>query len=399
MNITDFYILFILLYYYVQPVVNIRTNHFECPKRCTCIPDVAEPDRFVISCKWSSTTITSTNKWKQQIFAQFPLNSTKTLSIECDDDSSSITSIIFDENLFHGFKNLQNLRIQKCRTNTFPNSLLHQLTNLRSVYFNQLNVANEKLILPNEFFRNNKRLEKLTIVNCNLETLPDSLICDNPYIQVVNVSHNWLQTARLSANSDDVNIDNNAGSIFKCNKKAEQLIIFDLSYNHIRSIDDNDFIQLVAIRQLLLANNQITVISRNALKACSLLQQLHVGNNSIEELPVMPETLIHLDIAWNRLSIIPSTIANLPNLLFLNISGNGIDANTPFPIISSTLQTIDLSRNRFEFIPQNLFTNSAQQLKHLLLSYNRITQLETLFFQNYTNLLIVSLMLFFVFVF
>uniref|UniRef100_A0A0R3RJI0 Phlebovirus_G2 domain-containing protein n=1 Tax=Elaeophora elaphi TaxID=1147741 RepID=A0A0R3RJI0_9BILA len=113
MDVTNFRILLIILYYYVQLVVNIRTNHFECPRRCTCIPDVAEPDRFVISCKWSPTTIiTSTSRWGQQIFAQFPLNITKTLSIECDDDSPSITSIIFDENLFSGFKNLQNLRIQ-----------------------------------------------------------------------------------------------------------------------------------------------------------------------------------------------------------------------------------------------------------------------------------------------
>uniref|UniRef100_A0A0R3RJH9 LRRCT domain-containing protein n=1 Tax=Elaeophora elaphi TaxID=1147741 RepID=A0A0R3RJH9_9BILA len=210
--------------------------------------------------------------------------------------------------------------------------------------------------------------------------------------KVVNVSHNWLRTARLSANIDDVKTDNSADSTstVKCNNKAEQLIIFDLSYNQIRSIGDNDFIQLVAIRQLLLANNQISLINRNALKACALLQQLHVGNNSIEELPVMPETLIHLDVAWNRLSIIPSTIANLPNLLFLNLSGNAIDANTPFAVVSSTLQTVDLSRNRLEFIPENLFANSAQQLQHFLLSYNRITQLEPLFFQNYSNLLMVS---------
>lgn len=99
-----------------------------------------------------------------------------------------------------------------------------------------------------------------------------------------------------------------------------------------------------------------------------------------------------MDASWNRLAIIPSTIANLPNLLFLNVSGNAIDVNTPFPIISSTLQTVDLSRNQFEFIPENLFINSAQQLQHLLLGFNRITQLESLFFQNYSNLQTVSSM-------
>uniref|UniRef100_A0A915PKI3 Uncharacterized protein n=1 Tax=Setaria digitata TaxID=48799 RepID=A0A915PKI3_9BILA len=274
----------------------------------------------------------------------------------------------------------------KCPFHGLPNSLLHALTNLRSVYFNQLNIPNEKLILPEEFFQKNKRLEKLTIIDCNLETLPNSLLCDTPYIQVINVSHNWLRSARLGANTDNA-IDNSDSLSLKCTSKAEQLIIFDLSYNRIRSINDNDLIELVAVRQLLLANNQINIINRNALKACALLQQLHINNNSIEELPIMPETVIHLDAAWNHLNIIPITIANLPNLLFLNVSGNAIDANTPFPIISSTLQTIDLSRNRLEFIPDNLFSSTSQQLQHLLLSDNRITQLELLIFQNYSNLL------------
>ncbi|EJW82658.1 hypothetical protein WUBG_06433, partial [Wuchereria bancrofti] len=108
---------------------------------------------------------------------------------------------------------------------------------------------------------------------------------------VINVSHNWLRSARLSINADDVNSDNSdnsVSSLVKCNNKAEQLIIIDLSYNQIRSITDNDLIQFVAIRQLLLANNQISFINRNALKACALLQQLHIGNNNIEELPIMP---------------------------------------------------------------------------------------------------------------
>ncbi|VDK89691.1 unnamed protein product [Litomosoides sigmodontis] len=385
MDATDSHILLILLYYYVQPVVNIRNDHVECPRRCSCIPDLAEPDRFVINCKWSPAAVTSTNKWKQEIFAQFPLNITKTLNIECDNDSSSI---IFDANLFNGFQNLQNLRIQKCRTNTLPNSLLHNLSNLRSVHFNQLNEVDQQLTLPDEFFQRSKRLEKLTIVNCNLNTLPHSLICDSPNIQVVNVSHNSLRTIRLTRNTDDVIGDKSTDNY--CNDKAEQLIIFDLSNNQIRLIADSDLTQFVAVRQLLLANNQITVINRNALKACTLLQQLQLGNNSIEELPVMPETLIHLDVSFNRLSIIPSTIANLPNLQILNVSGNAIDENTPFPVISATVKSADLSRNRFEFIPQTLLISCAQQLQHLLLSYNRITQLESSFFQNYSNLLVVS---------
>ncbi|VDK28599.1 unnamed protein product [Gongylonema pulchrum] len=195
------------------------------------------------------------------------------------------------------------------------------------------------------------------------------------FLQVINVSRNWLQSAR-------------PGSLSRCSAAAaEQLIIYDLSDNRIRTIASDDLKQLVAVRQLLIANNQIENINRQALSACALLQYLHLGNNSIEEIPALPETLISVNAATNRLSIIPQAIANLPNLLSLNLSGNAIDANTPFPVISPALQTADLSHNRLEFIPENLFSSSSQQLRHLLLSYNRITQLEPAFFQNYSQLL------------
>lgn len=92
----------------------------------------------------------------------------------------------------------------------------------------------------------------------------------------------------MSDKSTDNSAISNAPSIPKCNNKAEQLIIIDISSNQIQSITDNDLNRFVAIRQLFLANNLISAINRNALKECTLLQQLHIGNNRIQELPILP---------------------------------------------------------------------------------------------------------------
>ncbi|VDK28598.1 unnamed protein product [Gongylonema pulchrum] len=180
MDITDFNVLLIYLScYHVQVAVNTRRGDLQCPSRCSCAADVAEQDFLVISCKWSSLSVSAAEQ--QHPFAHFPVNITKTLNIDCDSTATETADHYdqFSENLFTGFSNLQNLRIQRCKTHALPRNLLHGLSNLRSVHFYQL----ERLKLPDDFFTDNKRLEKLTIVECNLEALPDSLLCDSPYIQ------------------------------------------------------------------------------------------------------------------------------------------------------------------------------------------------------------------------
>ncbi|VDN01736.1 unnamed protein product [Thelazia callipaeda] len=117
MNIAQFRILpavFYSIVLFISVAANFRITEIQCPKRCTCIPDIAEQDRLVVTCKWLTTP--NDNLWDQQLFSQLTQNITKSLSIECDNSQSEqqqhSNTVTFHENLLSKFQNLLNLRLQ-----------------------------------------------------------------------------------------------------------------------------------------------------------------------------------------------------------------------------------------------------------------------------------------------
>uniref|UniRef100_A0A158PNA5 TIR domain-containing protein n=1 Tax=Anisakis simplex TaxID=6269 RepID=A0A158PNA5_ANISI len=329
--------------------------------RCLCVPDAIESQRFVISCKWTKFSADA------DLFAQFPHNVTKTLNVEC---SSEQSSTLYD-GIFSAFTTLQNLRIQKCDVRSLSKGIFRGLVNLRSLYLDQMAHNDQPLTISEGIFNELNRLEKIAITNSQLGNIPNNAFCATPNLQVINVSSNWLHSANIGISSE-------------CS--VGQLLILDLSNNRIQSIGSTDLSALAAIRQLSLANNQIEHIDREAFHANTLLQHLDIESNRIQEMPLVPESVIDLNAANNRLSIISNTMANLPNLISLNLSVNSIDASTPFPIAASGLEILDLSFNRFENIPISLIDNSAPSLTHLNMRSNRIEQIPPNTFDNFTRL-------------
>uniref|UniRef100_A0A915BPQ3 Uncharacterized protein n=1 Tax=Parascaris univalens TaxID=6257 RepID=A0A915BPQ3_PARUN len=338
---------------------DFRVTH--CPSRCLCVPDAVEEQRLIINCKWAKITTDS------HPFADFPQNETKTLNMECDSDQLSTLL----DGIFSGFSNLHNLRIQKCGVRTLPKDLFHGLVNLRSLYLHQMGLNSQELTLSEGIFDNLTRLEKLTITDSHLRIIPNKAFCSTRNLQVANISSNWLHSASIGTDAE-------------CS--AEQLVIVDFSHNRIQSISSSDLTSLVAIRQLSFAHNQIGHIHREAFQSNRLLRHLDLEGNRIQEMPLIPESVIHLNAACNRLSIIPATVANLQNLISLNMSSNNIDASTPFPLSRSEIEVLDLSYNRFESIPTSLIDNCSPTLTHLSLCFNRIEQIPTHTFSNFTRL-------------
>lgn len=314
-------------------------------------------------CKWDTVAL-----YRQSFRGNSLRAVTKSLSIECESQRENH----FDEDIFAEFSNLQSLRIQKCRASTLPSALLRGLSDLRSLQLYSMASEWGSLRLPKGFFEGVPRLEKLSIIQCNLTALPDGALCDLPNIQVLNVSQNALQSAQL---------DNSA----EC-PPLEQLIIADLSSNKILAVANDDLRRFVAIRQLILDRNGIEHIERDALTGSPLLQQLALEGNNLEELPVLPEHVTEVNVASNRLAIVPSRVANLAALKKLNIADNGVDSQTPFAIVSAGLEWVDLSQNRLEFLPETLLHQSAPSLLHLALAQNRITHIDALQFQNFSSL-------------
>lgn len=97
-----------------------------------------------------------------------------------------------------------------------------------------------------------------------------------------------------------------------------------------------------------------------------------------------------MNLAHNRLKLIPATVSNLIYLTTLNISGNSLDSNSPFSLLSNIIGSLDISNNLLNNIPTRLFKESSEALVILNLSGNNIREIDPYNFQNFTNLKIVS---------
>uniref|UniRef100_A0A1I7W7L8 LRRCT domain-containing protein n=1 Tax=Heterorhabditis bacteriophora TaxID=37862 RepID=A0A1I7W7L8_HETBA len=142
---------------------------------------------------------------------------------------------------------------------------------------------------------------------------------------------------------------------------------------------------LPAVRQLSLAHNRISSIDASALLKSSLLQQLDLDDNLLQKIEGLPETLIHVNLAYNHLTMVPKDITSLPRTVSLNLSHNGIQEISS-PISSTDLESLDLSFNKVEVFPTRFIPNALGNIVHLNLEDNRIADLKPFELANYTKL-------------
>ncbi|KAI1711718.1 leucine rich repeat domain-containing protein [Ditylenchus destructor] len=331
--------------------------------RCFCVPDVVDVELFIISCRWNRITQGSFND-------TFPKNATKSLTIQChsEDPEAGLQST---SNIFDGFEHLRELRISNCRLGKLTDSTFQGLPKLRALHLNQIN-DDSTVDLDSKTFQHLNALEKLSLTHSSVENIPRGVLCSLRFLQILNISSNKISNARLGVESNDCVLDH--------------LIILDLSHNKIRHISSNDFQPFPALRQLSLSYNGIRGLEIEAFKPIDLCQQLDLDHNHLREMVPLPDSLFHLSLAANQLPVVPSTVANLGRLLSLDLSNNHIDSSTPFSLLSTSIEVLDLSKNRLENVPIRLFKESMETMLRLNLSGNEILEVEPYLFQNFTNL-------------
>ncbi|VDL74309.1 unnamed protein product [Nippostrongylus brasiliensis] len=234
-------------------------------------------------------------------------------------------------------------------------------------------LADKPFVIADESLDPLRRLEKLSITSSHLVRLPEKLLCTLRNLQVLNVSSNWISSLPFTDPS--------------C--VANQLIIVDFSRNRLEKLGAELHV-LPSVRQLSLLDNRLSQIEPEALLKCPLLQQLELNGNFIEDVENLPETLIHINLASNRLSVIPPSVAALKHLVSLNVSHNTIDEASPMVCVSKVLEFLDLSANRIKTFPSRLFPNSTTTMVHLHLANNAIADLKPFELMNFTRLQTVS---------
>lgn len=105
--------------------------------------------------------------------------------------------------------------------------------------------------------------------------------------------------------------------------------------------------------------------------------------SAISELPL--RNLLSLNLAGNQLKrISPETFKYLPRLQYLNLSSNPLYGGFP-PLLPSSLTTLDISRTDLKILPAVLLTN-LESLEKIYLSGNYLKEIGEGTFQHLYNL-------------
>ncbi|XP_078415476.1 toll-like receptor 8 [Cetorhinus maximus] len=183
-------------------------------------------------------------------------------------------------------------------------------------------------------------------------------------------------------------------------KELWQLEVLDLSYNQHYFIVEGvthkmGFIEnLKYLKVLNLSYNGIFTLTESGLNSDSLKVLKFQGNrldflwNSKNgryiSLFKNLTNLKYLDLSYNKLQLIPHDIyENLPsNLSYLSLSNNYLNmVNWDKLQLLKNLLTLDLSNNKLTIAPDRLY-NSTKSLQKLLLRRNRISQIPISFFTS-----------------
>lgn len=253
-----------------------------------------------------------------------------------------------------------------------------------------------------------------------LETL------DLPQVQILKLDHNNLtalkrgqfskMTQLITLNVSHNGIDLVPNGIFRGLYRLRQIDlrsnnlatlavgVFDglanlraiyLQYNLIQLIDSRTFSQLPQLRLLQLSRNQISEIRTNAFDNLPQLKKIVLAHNQLESVPKslsrstnasMPVEV--LDLSANKLSVITARdFFYWSKLEYVSLARNRITSidELAFHQQTSTLKTLDLSRNKLKMLPAGLVAR-AIRLRAIDVSRNLLDTVHATAFHNSTQL-------------
>lgn len=239
-------------------------------------------------------------------------------------------------------ENLQKLNVSHNKLKDLPEELIW-LKHLRSLLLQH----NELSHLPDDF-GNLSSLEELNISNNCISTIPSSFAFLTNLVQL-NLAHNQLKNlpAEISAMKNLRQLD--------CTKNCLETIPPELA-------------RMASLEQLYLRRNRLRYLPD--FPSCTVLKELHIGENQIEELKV--EHLEHLnslcvlDLRDNKLKSLPNEITLLQRLERLDLSNNDISSLPPMLGNLSEMKFLALEGNPLRTIRRDVLQKGTQEiLKYL----------------------------------
>lgn len=199
----------------------------------------------------------------------------------------------------------------------------------------------------------------------------------------LNLSHNVLRHLLPSDNGATLNpplvqlLDLSFNFISRIpdlflNSLSLNLRSLDLSHNHLTDIDDTSLQQLSNLQILRIHNNKILNMQKSALTGLTNIQILDFSNNQLESLQF-------------------GQFAALANLRIVHLANNRLRSLPRDSFQGTKLETIDLSHNEFQVMPNSALAEVSETVRYLNLSNNHIQHLDSTMFSSTLKLLSLSL--------
>ena len=345
------------------------------------------------------------------------ISNEKTFKLQCPDSALAFSTCnrILTEYYFSGFQHRRDFLPYKTKpikdedliyfeNCDLPKTGLGTVTKqlrVNEAYLSNFTSPRNETSLTKETFHGFNNIQKLVLHFNNLSHLTEDLLGDLRNLTYVDLQAN--------------NIEKIPGNFFG----SSNLKIINLGSNRLKTLQVHTFDRLANLQSLTISHNELTNLFSHTFDGLTSLAYLNMNGNFLESLPEdifkkMPK-LSFLHIAHNNftgkalnknllkdkkkllmvsmsdnkrnMTDLPSGFfANLPSLVFVNLTNDGLN-HLPEDLFWGTtkLVHVNLARNFLETLPSMIFKD-AKRLVWLDLSFNNLTSLRDGVFDDLSSL-------------
>lgn len=259
---------------------------------------------------------------------------------------------------------LETLDLRRNALKVLPQNL-NALPSLKTLLLGQNQLQTLPDQLPNlvQIDLSKNRFAHFPVVLNHLKELQSLNLSSNRLRQLPELNFLALKSLHLSTNKIV-----EACFVAKGLPKLEKL---DLAHNALTKVEFRG--NFSTLQSLNLANNQLQTLP-DTWKLMPFLRQLDLSNNQLEHLPLSLSTCVWLKtllLNKNKLVLKNHYFSTFQRLEELHLADNALNQ---VPDLPATLRKMDLARNRVTHIPAALF--QIPNLRQLDLSYNPLSSLK-----------------------
>ncbi|KAK4883347.1 hypothetical protein RN001_006666 [Aquatica leii] len=254
---------------------------------------------------------------------------------------------------FNNLHRLEKIRVDQNNITEITRGVFNHLTNLTTLDISHNYI---KTIEKNSFLGLNK-LQILLLNHNKLKFISSDDFSKLKSLNFINLSNNELSNVTKM-------LDNNS-SISKNN------FSIDLSFNFLKTLNFSDL--PLNISKLSLNNNQIEEISGTMMPD---LIEILLNSNHIVQPPSISNSLIHLNLSYNKIKELVLGFFHSKNLRRLDLSNNLLE-NLHRDVFDNltNLELLNLQNNNIGYIPVGVF-QALSTLKYLNMSGNKLFEFE-----------------------